>query len=125
MTHARLVLLSVLLCSSPSLQTLSQHSFILDLPHPASLRSQPKATGEIACFQTVEQEEVSSLVRGPSLFASSSSAEQLPQSPCRSCGGSAVEERAGSGGSGDLQLTWFVLPFPLNQPQREGRDFYK
>lgn len=64
MTHARLVLLSVPLCSSPSLQTLSQHSlFMLDLPHPASLRSQPKATGEIARFQTVEQEELCLIVR--------------------------------------------------------------
>lgn len=59
MTHARLVLSSVPLCSSPLLQTLSQHSlFILDLPHPASLPSQPKATGQIVCCQAVEQQEL-------------------------------------------------------------------
>lgn len=46
-THARLVLSSALLCSSPSLQTLPAHSlFALDLPHPASLCLQPKATGK-------------------------------------------------------------------------------
>lgn len=67
----------------------------------------------------------SSLVPGPPLFSSSLSAEQLPQNPRRSRGGSAVEDRAGSTGSSDLQLTWFVLPFLLNKPQREGRDFYK
>lgn len=67
----------------------------------------------------------SSLVRGPSLFSRSLSAEQLPQSPRRSWGGSTMEDRAGSIGSSDLQLTWFVLPFLLNKPQREGRDFYK
>lgn len=69
MTHARLVLSSVPLCSSPSLQTLSQHSlFVLDLPHPASLRSQPKATGEVARFQTVKQEELC-LIASPSPFS--------------------------------------------------------
>ena len=68
MTHARLLLSSVPLRSSPSLRTLSQHSlFILDLPRPASLRSQPKATGQIAWVQAAGRGELCLLV-GPRPF---------------------------------------------------------
>lgn len=52
LTHARLVLSSVPLCSSPLLQTLSELSLlILGLPHPASLCSQPEAMGRWQSFQ--------------------------------------------------------------------------
>lgn len=96
--------------------------FSPDLPRPVSLRSQPKATGEVACFQTGARRAAVPLPRPFSLLQQLF-AEQLRQSPRRCWGGSPVEDGAGS--AGGLLLTCFVLPFLLNRPQREGRDFCK
>lgn len=67
LTHARLVLLSVPLCSSPSLQTLSEHALlVLGLPHPASLRRQWQS------FQILEREDLGLVLNArvkPQLFS--------------------------------------------------------
>lgn len=115
--HARLVLLSIPLCSSPRSSLL--HSA------PCSFRTCPilplSAEGDLGRLRVCKPQSEKSphLIVSPRTF--SAPRQLIPIGP----GGSAVAFGAGSAGSGDSQSTRFVLLFLLNKLQREGRGLYK